>query len=145
MTEQVYDAKKFALELGFGEDDAETLKNANATNIRRIARSQGLLPESKTGKTPEPSKTPEQPASADKVHKHFYRKDNTCACGAIKGVKAVKVSAEEKARIQAVAEQEARAWMEAEAANRPTYEGQFEGQFPPPDENVGKDTPPPEE
>lgn len=95
MTEKTYNAYEYAKELGFSEADAQALgscaagSGADATNIRRIARGKGLLPElpSSGGRTEEKPKTePVQPQQ----HKHSYRKDGTCACGRKRKVKATK-------------------------------------------------------
>lgn len=52
MTDKRYNPKEFALELGFSEDDAERFGavNANATNLRRLAktrRAKGKMPDQK--------------------------------------------------------------------------------------------------
>ena len=46
MTEE-YNGHDYALEVGFSEEDAVRLKDADATNIRRIAKVKGLMPETK--------------------------------------------------------------------------------------------------
>ncbi len=45
--EKIYNAKEYALSIGFPEDEAETLRNADATNIRRIAVSKGYMADPK--------------------------------------------------------------------------------------------------
>ena len=84
MTEEVYDPKKFALSLGFTEAEADQLAKAgehgaDATNIRRVAEAKGLS--STKGTIPPPAHL------AVKKHKHSYRKDGTCACGAVRKVR----------------------------------------------------------
>ncbi len=118
MAEQVYDAKTYALELGFSEEDAERFgkQDYDATKLRLLAKSRGvkkLMPdqlaakaegEGKSGMHPLDVKAlakinaekaaeataralEERLAAKPKVHKHYYRKDGTCACGAVRKVK----------------------------------------------------------
>jgi len=93
MSEQKYDPKKYALELGFSEADADALgkSGVDATLLRRLAkakRAKGLIPEQikmRQSEVPPPKK--EAPAESEaappepKKHQHSYRKDGTCACG----------------------------------------------------------------
>lgn len=74
--EEVYSPKRFALELGFSEAEADRFERlgANATNIRKVAIAKGM---------PSTKQTIAQPPKP-KQHKHSYRKDGTCACGAVR-------------------------------------------------------------
>lgn len=127
MTEQVYNAKEFALELGFSEEDAGLFGgvNANATNLRRLAkrrREKGKMPDQLAEKavgsvTVVATVTPTEVEG--KKHKHAYRKDGTCKCGKVKG-KRTAAEKEKKTEAKAVKAREAAA---TEADNRPSYEG----------------------
>ncbi len=135
MTEEKYDARTFALELGFSEADAEFYAqvNPNATNLRNVAkakRAKGLMPDQLAegvvihqvkGTSEAGGILPYGVKPNAKKHHHSYRKDGTCACGAVKGVKLTAEEKEKKAEAEAA---QARAEVEAEAAERPTYGGQ---------------------
>ena len=124
-----YNAYEFAKSLGFSDDDCQRIANAkdgkglDATNIRRIAKVKGLLPDKpKIAAPPLESVTvmfppePEERVEIDvpkfvsesgaietepkgdvigvgtkaivdnlpKRHKHYYRKDGSCSCGAVR-------------------------------------------------------------
>ena len=72
-----YNAKDYALSLGFSDEDAEAMGkvNADATNIRRVAEAKGITPAAKADS---------QGEAVTKQHQHSYRKDGTCACGRVK-------------------------------------------------------------
>ncbi len=123
MTEQTYNPKEYALELGFSEEDAERLGSnyTNATNIRRIEkglREKGLMPDQKGKPDVVPQKT--EVVSETKEHKHYYRKDGTCACGAVKGDRAGNAALAAKIAVgEAEAIAKAAAEAKAEAAKTP--------------------------
>lgn len=85
MTEELYDPKKLALELGFSEAQAERFawNGTDATNMRRIAEHLGIGKYKQTIDVPPPE---------PKKHSHSYRKDGTCACGAVRKAKRSKQS-----------------------------------------------------
>lgn len=95
--EDKYNAYKFAKSLGFSDADARLMadaklgKGADATTIRRIARVKGLLPAEGMARMRQPvvaePVTIIEPQAEGKRHKHYYRKDDTCACGQVKKVK----------------------------------------------------------
>ena len=74
MTEELYSPYKLAIELGFTEAKAERYEKlgVTATNMRHIAKAKNM-PSTKQTITLEPKK-----------HKHYYRNDGTCACGAVR-------------------------------------------------------------
>jgi len=122
MGEKLYDAEKYALELGFSEHYAEFAGRAgvDATTLRNVAkakRARGLMRDQKgevVGELPysvslNKGETPEQVPAVDlkkateevyealenrvapepepKKHQHYWRKDGTCACGAVRKIK----------------------------------------------------------
>ena len=110
MAEQKYNPYEFAKSLGFSGDDAQRVANAkdgkglDATNVRRIAKVKGLLsdkPKIDVPKFVSESGAIETEPKGDvigvgtkaivdnlpKKHKHYYRKDGTCSCGAVRKAK----------------------------------------------------------
>ncbi|GAH68514.1 unnamed protein product [marine sediment metagenome] len=83
--EQVYNPYEFAKELGFTEAECQTLAHieAHATNIRAVARAKGLLPDKKTIALPDKVESKPDSQAEGKKHRHHYRKDGTCRCGAV--------------------------------------------------------------
>jgi len=90
MTEE-YSPYKLAIELGFTEAEARQLDkaNADATNIRRVAVAKGLasVKPALAKPKPEPEPVATQAEAVTKPHRHYYRKDGTCRCGAVRKVK----------------------------------------------------------
>ena len=106
MKDELYSPYKLAIELGFTEAEAQDLDHAqaDATNIRRVAEAKGLpSTKPKLGKPsgvdadgqpnpPEPEPVATQAEAVTKPHRHSYRKDGTCRCGAVRKVKALAAS-----------------------------------------------------
>ena len=100
MTEELYSPYKLAIELGFTEALARHYekRGTNATNLRKIAVAMDLpgtkptIAKPPDELPPEPDAEPEREPVVDEhastsavtKHKHSYRKDGTCACGAVK-------------------------------------------------------------
>ena len=80
-TEKVYSPREFALSLGFTEAEADQLDKAgaHATNIRQVAIAKDLPSMKQTVAKPETDTQGEV-----KKHRHYYRNDGTCACGAMR-------------------------------------------------------------
>ena len=83
MTEETYSPRKLALELGFTQEQADHYerRGTNATNLRKIAKAMDLPG------TKQSIASPPDAQGEGKKHKHSYRKDGTCACGAVRKVK----------------------------------------------------------
>jgi len=100
MTEE-YSPYKLAIELGFTEAEARQLDKAgaDATNIRRVAVAKDLpsmkksianpsfTPKPESELLPQPEIVASQAQAVSKPHRHYYRKDGTCRCGAVRKVK----------------------------------------------------------
>ena len=94
MTEELYSPYKLAIELGFNEEQARRFEwnSTNATNMRRIAKSLGLPSTKQDLAKPEPKPEPKPELAGEdaepvtKPHRHSYRKDGSCRCGAVRKV-----------------------------------------------------------